>query len=106
MSASRRAERNAGRRHYVVAYDIADDRRRDKVFTLLHGFGDHAQFSVFFCVLNEEELVRLRRRVRALIHHGEDQVMIVELGRAVRPLESALEVLGRPYEPQVRTVVV
>jgi CRISPR-associated protein Cas2 len=94
------------RRNYVIAYDISDDRRRNQVFKIMHGFGDHAQYSVFLCQLNEPELVRLRRALRAEIHHGEDQVLIVEVGRASRPLETALDVIGRAYEPNVRTVVV
>jgi len=94
------------RRNYVVTYDISDDRRRNKVFKLMHGFGDHAQYSVFLCALNDEELVRLRRSLRTEIHHGEDQVLIVEMGRGARPLESALEVVGRSYEPSVRSIVV
>jgi CRISPR-associated protein Cas2 len=94
------------RRNYVVTYDIADDKRRGKVFSALHGFGDHAQYSVFFCELNDRELVQLRTRLRAEIHNGEDQVLIVELGTAVRPLESSLEVLGKGYEPATRTIVI
>ena len=92
--------------NYVVTYDISDDRRRAKVFRLMHGFGDHAQYSVFFCQLNDPELVRLRLALRQEIDHGEDQVLIVEVGRAIRPLETALDVVGRAYEPVVRTVVV
>lgn len=95
------------RRHnYVVTYDIADDRRRTKLFKALHGFGDWAQFSVFFCQLKEEELVRLRLAVREHIHEGEDQVLIVEVGQSARPLETSLQVVGRSYDPPVRTVVV
>jgi len=94
------------RRNYVVTYDISDDKRRTKVFRMLHGYGDHAQYSVFLCQLNDEELARMRRGLRPLINAGEDQVMIVEVGRASRPLETAMEVVGKAYEPVVRCVVV
>lgn len=94
------------RRHYVVTYDVSDDRRRSRVFKTLHGFGDHVQYSVFFCDLSEPELVELRRRLRAVIDHRLDQVLIVDLGTAERSLEAGLDVLGRGYEPPVRTVVV
>ena len=89
-----------------MAYDIADDKRRSKVFKMLFGYGDHAQYSVFFCEMNEREVVVLRRRLRETIHHEEDQVMLVDLGNAVRPLEAGLEVLGKGYNPPVRTLVV
>ncbi len=94
------------RRHYLVTYDISDDKRRTVVYQTLLGYGDHAQYSVFFCELGDRELVQLRTRLRTSIHATEDQILIVDLGRSVRPLEAGLEVLGRSYEPSVRIVVV
>ncbi len=94
------------RRNYVVAYDISDDKRRTKVFRVLLGYGDHAQFSVFLCQLNGQELVQMRHRLRGLINNAEDQIMIVELGLSVRPLDLSLDVLGIGYDPSVRVVVV
>jgi len=94
------------RRHYLVSYDVSDDKRRNKVFKTLHGFGDHAQYSVFFCELSDQELVQLRTKLRAAIHHKEDQVLIVDLGTNARPLEEGIEVLGRGYQPSTRVVVV
>lgn len=94
------------RRHYLVTYDISDDKRRTAVYTTLLGYGDHAQYSVFFCELGDRELVALRSRLREHIHATDDQILIVDLGRAVRPLEAGLEVLGRRYEPSVRVLVV
>jgi CRISPR-associated protein Cas2 len=93
-------------RHYVVSYDISDDRRRDQVFKTLHGYGNHAQYSVFFCELSPVDLVRLRTTLRTLINHHEDQIMIVDLGSNARPLDEGLEVLGRAYRPPVRALVV
>lgn len=94
------------RRHYLVTYDVSDDKRRNQVFKTLHGYGDHAQYSVFFCELSDRELVQLRSRLRTEIHHTEDQVLIVDLGASARPLEDGLDVLGRGYQPATRVVVV
>lgn len=94
------------RRRYLVAYDISDDKRRDKVFDDLHGYGDWAQYSVFVCELTDQELVRMRVDLRDTIHEGEDQVMILDLGRAHHPLENSLEIVGRRYEPAVRSHIV
>lgn len=94
------------RRRYLVAYDIADDRRREKVFAELQGQGDRAQFSVFFCELTRRELIRMRSELRTIIHDNEDQIMILDLGGAHRPLESDLEVLGCAYEPDIRSHIV
>jgi CRISPR-associated protein Cas2 len=94
------------RRRYVVSYDIASDKRRTRVFELLLAYGNHLQFSVFLADLSERELIVLRGKLLELIHEREDQVVIVDIGRETRPLESALEVLGRPYTPVSRTLVV
>ena len=94
------------RRRYCVSYDISDDKRRDVVYKMLFGYGDHAQYSVFFCELNGEELAELRGKLRKEIHHAEDQVMLIDLGLAANPLEVGLEVLGRGYKPPGRVTVV
>lgn len=94
------------RRHFLVTYDISDDRRRDRTFKTLLGFGDHAQYSVFFCEMDDRELAQLRARLRQEIHAQEDQILILDLGAASRPLVGGLEVLGRGYEPPLRTVVI
>ena len=91
---------------YVVSYDISDDKRRTKVHRALTGFGDWAHYSVFFCELSEQELVRVRWRMRELINEAEDQVIIVEVGAAGRSLELSLEAIGKPYDPVVRSVVI
>jgi CRISPR-associated protein Cas2 len=94
------------RHHYLVAYDISDDTRRTKVFHVCRDFGDHVQYSVFLCELNQREVVELREKLRGLIQHGEDQIMIVELGAATRPVLEQMEVLGQPYVPPGRRFVV
>ena len=94
------------RTHVLVSYDIRDDKRRTKVFETCRDHGDHVQYSVFLCELNRSELVRLRELLRALIHHGEDQVMLVSLGPATHPVLDQIDVLGQPYAPPGRQFVV
>lgn len=94
------------RRHYLVSYDVSDDKRRTGVFETLKDHGDHAQFSVFFCELNERELVGLKAGVHALINDDEDQVMFVDLGPTQNPLENDLICLGKPYNPTCRSMIV
>jgi CRISPR-associated protein Cas2 len=65
---------------YVVAYDIADDRRRDDIATLLSGYGPRIQLSVFECDLaSSREAARLRARLRELIDPVEDQIRLYPL---------------------------
>jgi len=94
------------RRRYLVAYDIADDKRRAMVFDEMQGFGDWAQYSVFVCELTEVELIRLKSSLREIIHEAEDKVRILDLGRAHRPIEQSLEIVGRGYEPTIRSQIV
>lgn len=94
------------RRSYMVSYDISDDKRRMKVFKTLHGYGDRVQYSVFFCEMNDRELIKLRAKLGEHINQAQDQVIIVDLGEGRISLERALECIGRTYEPPVRILVV
>lgn len=96
----------SGRRHYLVSYDVSDDKRREKIFETLKDHGDHAQYSVFFCELNRRELSNLRSQLRGHLHSREDQVLLVDLGLVSNPLEAGMEVLGKAYDPPVRNVVI
>jgi CRISPR-associated protein Cas2 len=71
---------------YVVTYDIADDRRREDVATLLSGYGPRVQLSVFECDLRtRREAAALRSKLRELIDPVEDQIRLYPLGdRAAR----------------------
>ena len=51
----------------VVAYDIPNDRRRVRVHTLLLGYGDPVQESVFECELDEPQVRKLRAELRRLL---------------------------------------
>lgn len=52
---------------YVAAYDIADDRRRDRVARVLLDFGRRVQQSVFEVWLNPDDVPALRRRLGPLL---------------------------------------
>ncbi len=94
------------RRRYVISYDISDDKRRTRVFELLLGNGDHVQFSVFLADLSQRELILLRTKLLQIINEREDQVLIIDLGKETRSLDTSLEVIGRSYQPPSRSMVV
>lgn len=48
----------------VVAYDIPDDRRRQRLHHVLEGFGTPVQYSVFECLLEDKEVARLKQAVK------------------------------------------
>ena len=85
------------RNSYLVCYDICDDKRLRKVFQIMRGFGDHLQYSVFECQLTNADLVRCRAELSKTIHHGEDQVLFVNLGPAEGRGDRVITALGKPY---------
>lgn len=94
------------RRHYLVSYDIADDKQRTRVFKTLEELGNHVQYSVFLCELNRRELVEAKSRMDACIDHASDQILFVDLGPRDPSEINMLEVLGRSYEPPTRVQIV
>jgi len=94
------------RRHVLVAYDIADDKRRNKVAQVMEDHGDRVQYSVFLCQLNGSEQSSLRSQLRAIVNAAEDQVMLVDLGLATRDLQGDITCIGKAYSPPVRAQVI
>ncbi len=65
---------------YVVAYDVADDSRREQLAMLLSGYGPRVQLSVFECsVRTRAEAHALRASIRDIVDVVEDQVRIYQL---------------------------
>ena len=87
----------AARRTYIVTYDICDAKRLRKVFRTCRDFGDHLQYSVFECDLNPTEMVKLVNLLEEAIHHGEDQVLFIDLGPTQSRGDRTITALGVPY---------
>jgi len=94
------------RNRYIVTYDISDDRRRDAVYKALRGFGDHVQFSVFRCDLSDRERVDMTATLHPLVDHGDDQVLVVDLGPVDGRAANCVVSIGRAYRNPERTVVI
>lgn len=64
----------------VVAYDIVDDRRRERLALLLSGYGPRVQLSVFEAMLGSASEERaMRTAIREIIDVEVDQVRIYRL---------------------------
>jgi CRISPR-associated protein Cas2 len=83
------------RKLVIVTYDISDPKRLRKVFKAMKGFGQHLQLSVFRCDLTDMERFEMIGVVQSIIHHGEDQVLLIELGPSEGRAHS-VESIGRP----------
>ncbi|MDM7462563.1 MAG: CRISPR-associated endonuclease Cas2 [Tepidimonas taiwanensis] len=64
---------------HVIAYDIPDDRRRNRVARVLEGFGERVQDSVFECWLDARRYRSLVTRLSARIDTHTDKVRIYPL---------------------------
>jgi CRISPR-associated protein Cas2 len=94
------------RKHYLVSYDVADDKRRNRIFETMQDHGNHTQYSVFLCQLDAAELAALRGSLTEVIHDKEDQILIVDLGPARHDLETSIETLGKPFSPTPKAFIV
>ena len=63
----------------------------------MRNWGDHLQYSVFECQLNEVDLLRLKNELKPIINSSQDQVLFVDLGPASGRGERVIKALGRPY---------
>lgn len=94
------------RHGFIVSYDISDPKRLRRVYKTLLGMGDHIQLSVFRCELSDRDRVSLVSRLAKIIHHGEDQVLFIDIGAAPGRSDRCVDALGRPYLAHERCPIV
>jgi len=82
------------RRRYLVAYDVADDRRRIRLAKRLAGYGDRIQYSVFVVDARPAKLVRLKAAIVRLIDLGTDSVLICDLGPEAAVHDGRFQIIG------------
>jgi CRISPR-associated protein Cas2 len=87
------------RNTYLVCYDICDDKRLRRVHKTMRDFGDHLQYSIFECQFTPTDLAKCRHTLSEIIHHGDDQVLFVDLGPAEGRGDRVIASLGQPYAP-------
>jgi CRISPR-associated protein Cas2 len=67
------------RSRYVIVHDICQDKRRNKVAAVLHGYGERVQYSVFECLLKAEQFDTLWEKVAELVDESEDSIRAYRL---------------------------
>ncbi|MCC7549070.1 MAG: CRISPR-associated endonuclease Cas2 [Burkholderiales bacterium] len=67
---------------YVVTYDIGDSKRWRAVYSLMNGYGEWLQLSVFQCRLSRRRHAELIATLDNIIDSVNDHVVIVDLGLA------------------------
>lgn len=94
------------RRCYLVTYDIRDPKRWRQVFKTMKGFGEHWQYSVFFCVLKDVDRVRMQRDLEEAMNLKEDDALILDLGPDESTAREAATFLGQGKPEADKGIVV
>ncbi len=84
---------------YIVCYDISDARRLRQVFRTLKNWGEHLQYSIFECQLTESDRVKLKGELESIIHHRNDQVLFIKLGKFESRGDREIQSIGKSYSP-------
>jgi CRISPR-associated protein Cas2 len=66
---------------YIIVYDIPCDKRRQKISELLEGYGKRVQYSVFECLLNQNQYTELKKRLHKQINSSEDSIRFYPLSK-------------------------
>ena len=90
---------------YIVTYDIGDQKRWRRVFNIMNGYGQWLQLSVFQCRMTRQRHAELIALVDGIIHHGEDHVLLIDVGPAEHVDPRGVS-LGKDIEPLVREPVI
>lgn len=81
---------------FLIAYDVADDARRNRVAKALESYGDRVQFSVFLVDVKPARLIRLRSRLIGLVDIASDSVLICDLGPVSHGGLTRISTIGLP----------
>jgi len=66
-------------KHYLIAYDISDNKRRNRIVKLLMNYAYRVQYSVFEFSATELIYRRIMDSVNQIIDSEEDSILIYEL---------------------------
>lgn len=83
-------------RHYVIAFDISDNRRRRQLIKLLLNYSYRVQYSVFEMYEKSEDARKdLEERIRKIVDPETDSVIIYEFGVLDWPKKMRIGVLAK-----------
>ena len=91
---------------YIVCYDICDQKRLRKVFKTMKNWGEHIQYSIFECQLTDARRVQLEAELEEIIHHRNDQILFIRLGKTESRGDREITSLGKAYCPYEQSSLV
>ncbi len=84
--------------HYLLIYDIADERRLAKVAKVMENYGVRVQKSIFEAALTKEVLRQLRLDLLQVMDLGEDGVKYFPL---CPKCEQRITIIGEGEQPDL-----
>jgi len=69
-------------KNVVIVYDIANDRRRLRVFKYLKNYATRIQYSVFEGNLTDEDLIQIEAKLTEIMNPKEDGIAFFQLCKA------------------------
>ncbi len=85
------------RRLYLIAYDITDEKRLNRVRHFLKGFSTGGQKSVYECFLTDGELRYVQSNLKSLIDESTDRIHIFSMD--ARSRTHILGIAVQPHDP-------
>lgn len=67
--------------HYIIVYDIRDDRRRNKIYKTMKDYATPVQLSVFEALLTKEKFVQLQYRLKRLMKSEDSVIFYRQCGK-------------------------
>ncbi len=90
---------------FIATYDISDPKRWRAVFSLMNGYGEWLQLSVFQCRLARRRHAELAATLDQIIHHEQDHVLMLDLGPAEGVVPRVVS-LGKPFKALERAPII
>lgn len=94
------------RTRYLVSYDIAHPKRLRRVAKTCESYGSRLQYSVFECPLDDVKFQNLRAELDEIIHHDDDQILLISLGPERSTNTMRIDSLGQPYTLRSRITII
>jgi len=88
---------------WVIAYDISNDKKRNKIAKTLEDYGERCNYSVFECLVTETQKQKLQKKLQKFVDSKGDSLLFYYLCNACIQKR---EVIGRCPDLVPEVVVV
>lgn len=65
----------AKKQFWVIAYDIVDDRNRNRIANFLEKHGQRVNYSVFECILTDSQFEKVKKQIEKWMDTDDDRIV-------------------------------